>query len=299
MSNTADSPRFAHKPGHEERMWRDVLTPEGALIRLRLADASERAGALLLDAIIMLVVLVVVTLALAAVASSSEAWEDIGTAIWFLFFFILRSFYFTAFEMSRRAATPGKRIMKLRVVAREGRQLTANAVFARNVMRELEVFLPFSVLFFGGGGGSVSSLITLCLIIWLATFVLMPFFNKDKLRGGDMVAGTWVIRNPKIELEKDISLDARDLGSAFQFTQAQLSAYGVHELQVLEDVLRGQSAEIQKAVAERIRKRIGWVAAAKENDRDFLDAFYKGLRKKLETEMLFGRKKRDKFDTTD
>ena len=39
----------------EERMWREVTTPEGAIIRMRLADASERAVALLIDAAIMLV----------------------------------------------------------------------------------------------------------------------------------------------------------------------------------------------------------------------------------------------------
>jgi len=41
------------------------------------------------------------------------------------------------------AATPGKRILGIRVAARNGKALTAEAVFARNAMRELEVFLPW------------------------------------------------------------------------------------------------------------------------------------------------------------
>lgn len=293
MSNAAAATKVKYKPRHEERMWREVVTPEGATIRLRLADASERAGALLIDAVVMLIILIVGSFAISALAGSA-GWDSIGMIIWFLFFFILRAFYFTLFEMGRRAATPGKRVMRLRVVAREGRQLTANAVFARNVMRELEVFLPFTVLVSGPGDSQVTALMTLCLILWLGVFVLLPIFNKDKLRAGDIVAGTWVIRNPKLELNEDISLDGSAHAEVFQFTDAQLAAYGEHELQVLEDVLRNGSDEVQAAVADRIRNRIEWQSAPNEQDRDFLEAFYKGLRKTLETRMLFGNRKRDK-----
>ncbi len=296
----------AHKAGYinerEAKMWREVVTPEGATINLRLADAAERAGALMIDAAIMLATLIAVALALIFMASIFNFQDDMSeliTVVWFLFFFVMRALYFTLFEMGRRAATPGKRLMRLRVVAREGRQLTANAVFARNVMRELEVFLPFIVLMGGPGDTQISGLLTLCLIVWLGVFVLMPVFTKDKLRAGDIVAGTWVIRNPKLELENDISLQSTAHDDDFRFSTEQLQAYGEHELQVLEDVLRGDNIEIQAAVADRIRKRIGWEKGPKEANRDFLEAFYKGLRKTLETRMLFGNRKRDKHDAGD
>ncbi len=282
---------------HEERMWREVVTPEGATIRLRIADASERAGALLIDAAIMLATLIVGLFIIGAIATGSPGWGDIGNILFMLFFFFLRAFYFTIFEMGRRAATPGKRIMRLRVVARDGRQLTANAIFARNVMRELEVFLPFMVLMGGPGDSQLSAVLTLCLILWLGVFVLMPIFNRDKLRAGDIVAGTWVIRNPKLELGEDISLEGAAHAETYRFNEDQLAAYGEHELQVLEDVLRNGSDEVQNAVAERIRNRISYTPGPNENDRDFLEAFYKGLRKTLETRMLFGNRKRDKHHT--
>ena len=301
---TADTATTTNKPlkpakkrDHDARMWREVITPEGAAIRLRLADASERAGALLIDAAIMAAVLIVGTIAIAtSTAAAGKEWGDIAQILWFLLFFILRAFYFTIFEMGRRAATPGKRLMRLRVVAREGGQLTANAIFARNVMRELEVFLPFSVLVSGPGEDGLSSIMTLCLILWLGVFVLLPIFNADKLRAGDVVAGTWVIRNPKLTLGKDISLASTPTGERYQFSTAQLATYGEHELQVLEDVLRDGSKEIQAAVADRIRRRINWDSAPSETDLEFLEAFYKALRKTLETRMLFGNRKRDKFD---
>ena len=295
MSDTGAAQRtYKLQNTREQKMWREVVTPEGATIRFRIADASERAGALMIDAAVMLGLLIV--LFLVTVFSLDSIGFDAGGAIFLIFWFILRAGYFTIFEMGRRAATPGKRALKLRVVARDGRQLTANAIFARNAMRELEVFLPFTVLLGGTGEDAVSGWMTLCLIVWLGIFVLMPIFNKDKLRAGDLVAGTWVVRNPKLDLKKDISLRSKDEEDRYQFTQDHLQTYGEHELQVLEDVLRQSTNEVQKAVAERIRKRIGWESAPGETDRDFLEAFYKKLRQKLETNLLFGNRKKDKFD---
>lgn len=300
-SQTAQTrPRGYLTNAHDERMWREVTTPEGAVIRLRLADAGERAAALLIDAGIMLVTLIVGSLIIAFGVPDGYFgdWAEVSQILFNLFFFLLRAFYFTIFEMGRRAATPGKRIMKLRVVAREGRQLTANAIFARNVMRELEVFLPFSLLFFGLGGDSVNGMTNLLVLLWLAVFVFMPIFNRDKLRGGDLVAGTWVIRNPKLELSHDVATHAA-VGQSddFAFSEEQLQTYGEHELQVLEDVLRNGTPEVKAAVATRIRARIGWEPAVGESNAAFLDAFYKQLRKTLETRMLFGNRKKDKFDT--
>lgn len=284
----------------EEKMWREVTTPEGAVIRMRLADASERAVALLIDAAIMLVTLILGLLAIRVGISAGFGgdWDVLSSILFTFFFFLLRGFYFTIFEMGRRAATPGKRMMRLRVVAREGRQLTANAIFARNVMRELEVFLPFTFLFFGGRDEPLTALTTLMVLVWLGVFVFMPIFNRDKLRAGDIVAGTWVIRNPKISLAQDITSSVReDAAEEFQFTSAQLATYGEHELQVLEDVLRSGSDDVKLAVADRIRKRIRWEKGPGETDQDFLDAFYRALRQTLETKMLFGQRKKDKYDT--
>ncbi len=76
--------------------------------------------------------------------------------IWLIGFFVLRNGWFILFEMGGRGATPGKRLMGLRVVARDGARLTGGAVIARNAMREIEVFLPLSFLGAqrrGGHGG--------------------------------------------------------------------------------------------------------------------------------------------------
>jgi hypothetical protein len=65
---------------------------------------------------------------------------------------------------------------------------------------------------------------------------------------------------------------------------------------VQEDVLRRRDPKTMAAVAERIRGKIGWRAATGETDGDFLAAYYAALRARLESQLLFGRRRKDKFD---
>ena len=129
----------------KQRRLRELVTPEGVTLHLRLASAGSRAGAFTIDAMIMLVILIALTILAFFIIGG---FRTIGPAaiIWLLGFFLLRNFYFTLFESGARAATPGKRMLKLRVVARDGGRLTGGAILARNLMREVEVFLPLIFL---------------------------------------------------------------------------------------------------------------------------------------------------------
>jgi len=274
------------------KLVRELVTPEGVDLRIVLADAGERISAFLLDVLFIVLALVALTIVVvaAAIATGFAAAEYLGV-IWILGFFFLRVFYFTAFEITPRAATWGKRILGIRVAARDGGALTADAIFARNAMRELELFLPLS--FLAAQKEAVDAWIYLLATVWCGVFVLFPLFNRDRLRIGDVVAGTWVVRAPKRLLGRDL-LD-RPENSALVFSKEQVDAYGIKELSVLEDVLRHGHAETMQAVAARIRAKIG-MPDDKTPDAQFLQAYYKALRARLETRMLFGRRKRDKFD---
>jgi hypothetical protein len=65
---------------------------------------------------------------------------------------------------------------------------------------------------------------------------------------------------------------------------------------VLEDVLRRADRRAIAEVSTRIRAKIGWAAPLEVSDRTFLNAYYTGLRARLETRMLFGHRRADKFD---
>lgn len=283
------------------RTERAFVTPEGIDLRLNIGDAGQRASAFLLDAAIIIAVLIVFTLAVAftgvgAIGALDGAGAEIMAVIWLAVFFLLRNFYFTAFELSAAAATPGKRMMGLRVASRDGGRLKAESVFARNAMRELEVFLPLSLLGARATEGGVDSWIYLLAFVWAAIFVFFPLFNRDRLRVGDLVGGTWVVRTPRRKLTRDMADDGAGRLAAYAFTTAQIDAYGAKELHVLESVLRQGDRKTMRAVADRIAAKIGWTRGQHEGDRDFLAAYYAALRGRLEQKLLMGVRRRDKHD---
>jgi uncharacterized RDD family membrane protein YckC len=278
--------------GSSNKQVRELITPEGIDLRLTIADAGERASAFLLDAVFIVLAMIALTLVVVAAAllfGFSSA--DYLGAIWLLGFFFLRVFYFTAFEMTARAATPGKRIIGIRVTKRNGGALSSDAIFARNAMRELEVFLPMS--FFVTQVSEVDAWISIAALVWCGVFVFFPLFNADRLRIGDIIAGTWVVHAPRRVL--DVDLAAQPPQRTLVFRPEALEAYGIRELTVLEDVLRAKDRETMAAVALRIKSKIGMTGDA-SSDVEFLAAYYSALRGRLESRLLFGRRKRDKFD---
>jgi uncharacterized RDD family membrane protein YckC len=280
---------------------RAMITPEGVDLRLRLAEVSQRASALILDLLILgasfLVMGVLLLIAaLGAIrmgkAGQQGAMEIVGIA-WLAGAFVLRNFYFIAFELGPRAATPGKRRMGIRVAARNGGRLTADAIFVRNAMRELELYLPMQLLL--TSAASVDGWLKALAVLWCGVFVLLPLFNRDRLRAGDLLAGTWVVQAPPHRLLPDLARSGAHEGQAISFTLEQLDAYGIKELQVLENVLRRFDRKTIKIVADRIRAKIGF-PQGEESDGAFLSAYYVALRHRLEARALLGRRRADKHD---
>ncbi|TFI59365.1 RDD family protein [Sphingomonas parva] len=275
-------------------MRRRLVTPEGVDLGLTLASAGQRATAFLLDALIMFATLIAMTLIVAfGFMATGLAGAEPLAIIWLLGYFLLRNFYFIILEMGPRAATFGKRASGLRVVARDGGRLTADAVIARNLMREIEVYLPLSFLGMEAAEGGAGAAMTLLGLGWACLFLFFPLFNKDRLRVGDLLAGTWVINTPRQRLTYDLMrADAHSAGYAF--TDEQLDAYGIFELQTLEQVLRGGNQDSLDAVATTIRGKLG--IGEVESHEAFLTAYYEALRRRLERKLLFGRRRLDKFD---
>jgi uncharacterized RDD family membrane protein YckC len=277
---------------------RDLITPEGLALPLTIASRGARAGALLLDLALIFTVLIVIgiVLVMVGIGVMSADMESPGPAmelvlvLLILFVFFLRYGYFLYFELGPRGATLGKRALGIRVAARGGGRLTAEAVIARNLMRDVEVFIPLIYLLSGEAEG-VTGIAT---GVWLAIFVLFPFFNKDNLRAGDLVAGTWVVEAERRKLPGAMSVREEVPAQSYRFGEAELSVYGEHELQVLESVLRQNNPEAMRQVLEAICRKIGWQAGSGD-DRVFLEAFYAALRARLEGDMRFGKRKKDKF----
>ncbi len=299
---------------YDSKRRREVVTPEGIALTFVVATRAARFGAFFLDYVILLIGTIGFTMLMAWIAGGLGAMDRTQTGageflgvLWTLVWFLAWNGYFMAFELGPRGATPGKRLAGIRVAARAGAgegaaRLTAEAVIARNLLRDIELFLPLVLLLVAPTGETGSA--GYAGLLWFLVFMLFPFFNKDALRAGDVVAGTWVVEAPRAKLPGTLSTDgaARGpsavTGTSYRFSDAELAVYGEYELQMLERVLRDNRPDGITAVHEAICRKIGWNPGAGD-ERAFLEAYYAQLRARLEGGMRFGRRKADKFTGED
>jgi len=280
---------FRKGPRAPKSLRRNFVTPEGVDLQLELGGAGVRAAAFMLDSLAIIILLIVATIVIALLFTTTRS--SIFAIIWLIGFFVLRNGWFALFEMGGRGATPGKRLMGLRVVARDGARLTGGAVLARNAMREIEIFLPLSFLATQSSQGQADSFLMLFSLSWSGIFLFFPLFNRDRLRAGDLVAGTWVVRTVRSTLGDDLGAELSRQRRTF--SEAALSLYGVYELQTLEEVLRDGRDDAIATVAAAIRRKAG--IPDDGDDYRFLSDYYAALCARLERGLMVGQRRADKF----
>ena len=295
---------------------RMLVTPEGIAVPVTIASRGSRLGALVLDILILTAGLIAILLflgfAFGGLIDEMDASADdrvSGAAeflviVMILILFLARYGYFLGMELGPRGATLGKRALGIRVAARKGGRLSPEAIIARNLLRDIELFFPLWFLFatsISSAAGIDAGSATWAALIWFLIFMAFPFFNKDAMRAGDVIAGTWVVEAPRTKLADALSTQGAAVegssevtGAQYQFGDAELAVYGEHELQTLERMLRDAQPDALAAVHGTICRKIGWDPGAGD-ERAFLEAFYAQLRAKLEGDMRFGKRKADKF----
>jgi len=142
---------------------RSITTPEGIELNLRLAGPVPRACAWAIDLVLRLTIFLTASMILSPL-------REFGMGFVLLTAFLLEWFYPALFEVYMSGATPGKKMMGLRVVNDDGTPVQLAAAVIRNLLRAVD-FLP--VLY---GAGLLSMLI-----------------NRDFKRLGDIVAQTVVV----------------------------------------------------------------------------------------------------------
>lgn len=159
----------------------NVETPEQVDLHFPVAGIGSRFLAILTDHIIQfaVVMLIFFVIYLAASASPQTASDSPGKmdtatkwgiALITLFFFLLFWGYFALFEAFWNGQTPGKRLLKIRVIKDSGRSITLFEAMARNLLRIVDYF-PGMYL----------------------TGVITMLCNRSQKRLGDLVAGTIVV----------------------------------------------------------------------------------------------------------
>lgn len=277
-----------------ERGRLEIETPEGLRIGLELAGVGERLGALGID-----VALLGSVYALFAFIVAPNVDAEIVSM---LALFVLRYGYFLGFELAWQGATPGKRILRLKAVARDGGPLDGRAIAVRNVMRDVELFFPLQAAL---GGfevlGEGPRWLGWLAFAWLAVLLFLPLFNPMRARVGDLLAGTVVVRVPRPRFVVDEATLGKQRASQHLIRPEHLVYYGALELERLAELLREidpmgeREAALFVRVAETIATRVGYpVDPAKADSEGFLRAFYGAQRAFLERQLLFGRRKLDK-----
>ncbi|MEA2645076.1 MAG: hypothetical protein QOE92_159 [Chloroflexota bacterium] len=146
-----------------------VATPERVTFHYQVAGLGSRFIAQLIDVAIILVLLIILTLAAFGIASATG--DGNGAAlVWVLATFVLFFGYYPLFEGIWSGQTPGKRLLRLRVIGDRGEPVTIAQVGIRNLVRIVD-FMP---VFYGVG-------------------VVCVFIQGGK-RLGDFAAGTVVAR---------------------------------------------------------------------------------------------------------
>lgn len=138
-------------------------TPEGIAIGMRAAGFPVRCCAFLIDSAARYAVL-------ATVAQVLTRGGRFGIGIFFVVAFCVIWLYPVIFELTPAAATPGKRVMGIRVMMANGLPITPAGCLTRNLLRTVDM-LP---LFYGFG-------------------IVSMLLRRDGRRLGDLAGGTLVV----------------------------------------------------------------------------------------------------------
>ncbi|MFN4033087.1 MAG: RDD family protein [Fimbriimonadales bacterium] len=165
-----------------------LQSPEKVEIRYEIAGLGSRALAAVLDDLLVLTIVGVVGALLALLEETTQVISSLYSAIgegWLIaglifFAYILWFAYYMAFEIFWNGQTPAKRAFGLRVMMLHGAPVTPTAVLIRELVRLVDAF-------------------PLCIVGYSVAGVL-AFFNPYGQRLGDMLAGTFVIKERRTPL---------------------------------------------------------------------------------------------------
>jgi uncharacterized RDD family membrane protein YckC len=163
----------------------EVETPEHVRFRFHVAGPTRRAWAYLIDWLVRIAAFALLQLVvLLATGSHLRTGKAIFSGSMLLSLFLMEWGYFVLFEAGWNGTTPGKRVLKLRVVKAGGYPLSFADAVLRNLLRTAD-FLP------------VGYLLGLLVMSWDSRFA----------RLGDRAAGTMVVIEEPVRVAPSITLD--------------------------------------------------------------------------------------------
>ena len=215
-----------------------IETPEREPLAFGLASIGNRFLAAALDHLIqyMSIAIIVWLFMTAAGSSASEQIETASEilreapkwmiAAMIIILFLIFAGYFIFFEWIWNGQTPGKRLLKLRVIRDDGRPITLWEAIARNLLRIFDSVPGFLLPIYSVG-------------------LIVIFLNNRDQRVGDIFAGTVVIRERTDEAPTFAETFSNPIAdAAFRRVQkrteftADVRGLKASEIEVIESFLR-------------------------------------------------------------
>ena len=164
-----------------------IETPERVLLEFALASIGNRFLAVAIDHTIQYFTIFVVVYGFLTASGLAENFKESGATLFFeempkwtlailiIVLFLIFAGYFVFFEWLWNGQTPGKRLLKLRVIREDGRPITLWEAMARNLLRIFDAIPGFILPVYSIG-------------------LIAIFMSGRDQRIGDLFAGTVVIR---------------------------------------------------------------------------------------------------------
>jgi uncharacterized RDD family membrane protein YckC len=229
----------------------EIVTPENIAFQYRVAGPFRRLPAYLTDVLIRVGVVFVLLIVL-SVTFGFVGHGGVGIGLWLVAWFLLDWFYGGLFETYWNGQTPGKRMMRIRVVSDEGQPINGWQAVLRNFLRSADSLPP--VFEFAD------------LPISFPTYLLgllTATMNDRYQRLGDLAAGTMVIiEEPQrhygmapINEPEAIRL-AGDLPASFRASRGLARALAAY-VQRRQTFPWRRRIEIAMHIGEPLRERFG------------------------------------------
>ncbi len=227
-----------------------LKTPESVELEFILAGVGNRTLAYLIDSLIIWLPYIFVIVPLARFVSRqiarSQAVQNSDVAGWLwvsailtLFTFVWAGGYFVLFETLWRGQTPGKRLIKIRVIRDDGRSIDLTQATLRTILRLID---------------DVLSLGFFCVLV-----------GRQEKRLGDWVAGTLVIQEelPAIgSSQLPLSGQAQNVADNLA-AHVSLADLSPDDFMMIKEYLRRRSTLLPQArttvggqLAEQVQQRL-------------------------------------------
>lgn len=161
----------------------EVATPERVALSLPVAGIGYRSLAYLIDVLLIVTFWIVAyftfSLVVSDVLGAFQSLSGLGQTLMIVGLFATQWLYWSLFEIFWHGQTPGKRALRIRVARVDGSPVGALESFIRNLCRAID-FLP----------------------VFYAVGVVAMLLNARHRRLGDLVAGTVLLRDERVDLDK-------------------------------------------------------------------------------------------------